>query len=222
MHLVNNSATLLLSTKQLDTAATAAFLVLWKKEEQCYYLLPQKLHPNSSSITLCCYHACLVLFIPIIYLRRQAFISEFPVWNWSSLFPSWRPLDILFTRQHFVALYDVQVLLVLKEEEKEEEAKKKNNYNGLFHMQQALPSNLGCCWFDFRWHGRRSEALIRHFSAKRTFTTILDEKGRKKGEKRENENYTFFYVCWRRQPMNTTFTTTTSTLAVIFIIPKVK
>ena len=53
----------------------------------------------------------------------QAFISEFPVWNWSSFFPSWRPLDILFTRQHFVALYDVQVLLVLKEE-KEEEAKK--------------------------------------------------------------------------------------------------
>jgi len=68
----------------------------------------------------------------------QAFISEFPVWNWSYFFPSWRPLDILFTRQHFVALYDVQVLLVLKEEEKEEEAKKKNNnYNGLFHMQQG-------------------------------------------------------------------------------------
>ena len=91
-----------------------------------------------------------------------------------------------------------------------------------FICSKELPSNLGCCWFDFRWHGRRSEALIRHFSAKRTETTILDEKGRKKGEKRENENYTFFYVCWRRQPMNTTFTTTTSTLAVIFIIPKVK
>lgn len=72
---------------------------------------------------------------------------------------------------------------------------KKNNYNGLFHMQQALPSNLGCCWFDFRWHGRRSEALIRHFSAKRTFTTILDEKGRKKERKEKTKTtHSFTYA----------------------------
>ena len=66
-----------------------------------------------------------------------------------------------------------------------------------FICSKELPSNLGCCWFDFRWHGRRSEALIRHFSAKRTETTILDEKGRKKGEKRENENYNNIHILLR-------------------------